>query len=288
VRDPVPAVAEAAATGAIAAISEDIRQVLGVGVVNLVWRHLATIDGALPWARSTLRPLYADGSVEREARALRGSLTLPSAPSPSAEVFAGLRLDPDALSGVGDVVEAYDRTNAMALVAFTALRAVLTGEVTATTGFAEPVTERPRAIALPPLPALVELPRETAALVTALNGFGTSRSQPMLASMYRHLAYWPPYMAFAWLYLAPMDADGRLLAAIGDARAAAIPRASALVPAMDRASSTLPPGVASSICAALEPFVEDVILKMVVICALLRRMTPGADAASRELEGVNG
>ena len=48
--DPVPAITEAAATGETAAIFADIRQVLGVDVVNLIWRHLATMDGALPWA----------------------------------------------------------------------------------------------------------------------------------------------------------------------------------------------------------------------------------------------
>ena len=48
--NPVPAVTEAAAIGDIAEIFADIRRVLGVGVVNLIWRHLATIPGALPWA----------------------------------------------------------------------------------------------------------------------------------------------------------------------------------------------------------------------------------------------
>ena len=38
--DPVPAIAEAAATGAIAEIFADIRGVLRVEVVNLIWRHL--------------------------------------------------------------------------------------------------------------------------------------------------------------------------------------------------------------------------------------------------------
>jgi len=48
--DPVPAITEAGATGEIAAIFADIRHVLGVEVVNLIWRHLATLPGALPWA----------------------------------------------------------------------------------------------------------------------------------------------------------------------------------------------------------------------------------------------
>ena len=61
--DPVPAVPEAAAIGDIAEIFADIRRVLGVGVVNLIWRHLATIPGALPWAWGTVRPLYVDGTI---------------------------------------------------------------------------------------------------------------------------------------------------------------------------------------------------------------------------------
>jgi hypothetical protein len=44
--DPVPAIAEASATGAVAEIFADIRTVLGVEVVNLIWRHLATIRDA--------------------------------------------------------------------------------------------------------------------------------------------------------------------------------------------------------------------------------------------------
>jgi hypothetical protein len=45
--DPVPAVPENEATGVIAGIFADIRDTLNVEVVNLIWRHLATMPGAL-------------------------------------------------------------------------------------------------------------------------------------------------------------------------------------------------------------------------------------------------
>src|ERR1700722_1131171 len=83
--DPVPAITEAAATGETGAIFADIRQVLGVDVVNLIWRHLATMEGALPWAWWALRPLYVDGSVIHEATALHKALALPPMPSIPAE-----------------------------------------------------------------------------------------------------------------------------------------------------------------------------------------------------------
>jgi len=55
VADPFPAIAEASATGETADLFADIRATVGVRVVNLVWRHLATIDGALPWAWAAWR-----------------------------------------------------------------------------------------------------------------------------------------------------------------------------------------------------------------------------------------
>jgi hypothetical protein len=226
VNDPVPAITEAAATGETAAIFADIRQVLGVDVVNLIWRHLATMDGALPWAWQALRPLYADGSVIGQAIALRRDLALPPVPPIQAEVFAALGLRPVDMAAVRGVLSAYDHTNGMAVVALTALRGRLDGRVPAGIKPAEPtpVAEAAR-IALPKLLDLAGMQPETATLVTALNGFGTRRSGAVLASMYRHLAHWPSYLAFAWLLLAPMDGDGRLAVAIDEGPArGAIPR----------------------------------------------------------------
>jgi hypothetical protein len=281
--DPVSAIIEAAATGEIAAIFADIRQVLGVGVVNLIWRHLATIDDALPWAWGTLRPLYVDGSVISEGTALHRDLRLPSMPSIPAEVFAGLGLLPRDLRAIRGVLAAYDRTNAMALVAFSALRGLLdgSGSSDAAAGAPAPVAAEPP-IALPRLLNLADMPAHTAALVTGLNEFGTRRPGAILASMYRHLAHWPAYLSFSWLVLAPLDDDGRLATAIGAALTAARARADRLLVRLD-AAATVPSGSeAAAISAAIGLFVDDVIAKMLVICALLRRVTESVIAGSRQ------
>jgi hypothetical protein len=78
--DPVPAIREADATGAVAAIFADIRAVFGVGVVNLIWRHLAVFPGGLEWAWGSLRPLYAQGHMPAAAARLRARLALPRLP----------------------------------------------------------------------------------------------------------------------------------------------------------------------------------------------------------------
>ena len=271
--DPVPAIAEAAATGETATIFADIRQVLGVDVVNLIWRHLATIDGALPWAWGTLRPFYVDGSVRREATALHGELVLPPMRAIPMDVFAALGLRPDDLSAIRDILAAYDHTNAMAMVALSALYAHLEGHPQRDAQPAEPrpVPPAPRT-RLPRLLNLTDMEAGTAALVVALNGLGTRRPDAVLASMYRHLAHWPSYLSFAWLLLAPLDADGRLATAIQQARRAASARADRL-PVGLGGSAAPPPALATKISAAVEPFVGDVIVKMLVICAFLRRVT---------------
>jgi hypothetical protein len=270
--DPVPAITEAAATGETAVIFADIRQVLCVGVVNLIWRHLATIDGALPWAWGTLRPLYADGSVIGEAMALHKELALPPMAAIPAEVYAALGLRSDDMAAIRDVLAAYDHTNAMAAVALTALRARLDGRTPHGAAAVEPAPVAAAArIGLPKLLDLADMQTETAALVTALNGLGTRRPGAVLASMYRHLAHWPSYLSFAWLLLAPIDSDGRLAAAIQQAQRATSVRADRLLVRL--AGSPPPPAQAAAISAAIEPFAGDVIVKMLVICAFLRRVT---------------
>jgi len=272
VSDPVPAITEAAATGETAAIFADIRQVLGVDVVNLIWRHLATIDGALPWAWGTLRPLYAGGSVISEATALHKALALPPMPAIPAEVFAGLGLHADDLVAIRGVLAAYDHTNAMAAVALTALRARLDGRTPHDSAAAEPAPVAATArIGLPKLLDLTDMQAGTAALVVALNGLGTRRPGAVLASMYRHLAHWPSYLSFAWLLLAPLDSDGLLATAIEQVRHAASVRADRLLVRL--AASSPPPAQAAAISTAIEPFAGDVIVKMLVICAFLRRVT---------------
>ena len=125
--DPVAAVAEASATGETAAIFADIRAVYGVGVVNLIWRHLATFPGALPWAWGTVRPLYVDGTIAREAAAVRAARRLPLVPVLPAEVLAAAGLDATAQARITAVLDAYERTNPMALVALAVLRQALDG-----------------------------------------------------------------------------------------------------------------------------------------------------------------
>ena len=279
--DPVPAIAEAEATGETAAIYADIRRVYGVGVVNLVWRHLATLPGALPWTWETVRPLYVDGTIRREAAALRASRRLPEVVAPPPEVFAAAGLGPGDLLGICDVLDAYERTNPMALVALSVAQQRL-GDAAAAGGGDEneavsgaPAASEPE-IQLPPLLRLDELAPSTARLVLRLNRIGAAGQDPVLASMYRNLAHWPGYLALAWALLAPLDASGALAAAIEDALGQARARAALIAARAPLPRAVLAPALRPAVSRAIERFTGDAIARMVVVCGVLRRAGVGA------------
>jgi hypothetical protein len=280
--DPVPAVTEAAATGEIAEIFADIRRVLGVEVVNLIWRHLAMIPGALPTAWGILRPPYADGTITAAASALRGELDLPRLPVLPAAALSAAGLLADDVRTIRNILAAYNKTNAMALVALSALSLRLDGATPIHEGASShdvappPVALGP--ISLPPLPSAAELSAATAELVLTLNRFGTRREHPILASMYRHLAYWPSYLAITWAILAPLDADGSLDGLIAGAVAKAQASAVHVVRSPPPSDPAIDPALAATIRTAIEPFAGDAIAKMVVICAVLHSVTGNAQA----------
>src|SRR5580698_4459352 len=101
--DSVPSIAEAAATGEIADIYADIRGVLHTSVVNLIWRNLATLPGALRWTWSTVRPLYVEAAAPH-AEAVRNTLNLPDVPPISADTLTVAGVDPAGLAGIRTIL----------------------------------------------------------------------------------------------------------------------------------------------------------------------------------------
>jgi hypothetical protein len=120
--ESVPSVLESEARGEIADIYADIRKVLGTSVVNLIWRNLATMPGALEWTWSTVRPLYL-GDAPLHAEAVRQTIALPDCPGFSTDTLAAAGLDETERALIRDVLGSYQYTNALALVVLSALLA---------------------------------------------------------------------------------------------------------------------------------------------------------------------
>ncbi|MEO6840563.1 MAG: hypothetical protein ABI192_07340 [Bradyrhizobium sp.] len=267
--DSVPSVAEAAASGEIAEIYADIRATLHTSVVNLIWRNLATLPGALRWTWSTVRPLYL-GAAAGHAEAVRHTLNLSDVPALSTATLSAAGLDRTALTAIRTTLNSYYHTNALALVVLSALlerydpSAGDSAHPSAAVAAADP-TELP---ALPPMAALAP---EVQRLIAELNQFGEDTEPSLIASMYRHLAYWPPYLAIVRTMLAPLQSDGRLTALTRSARALGRAHGRALV---SRLAPGNPPASLDAVLASCKLFVEHPIARMTGICAIIRRATP--------------
>jgi hypothetical protein len=255
VAEPFPAIAEAAATGQTAELFADVRATIGVPVVNLVWRHLATLDGALPWAWAAVKPLYLQGIADCAAVRFREGMTLPALCS----------LARSAPASVDDVLASYDHSNTINLLALGALVAWLRGD-TASEGVPEsgPRLAAPDVI-LPKLASEADVSPETWALVLRLNRFG-DRRQLILASMYRHLAHAPAFLRRIETVLAPVDADGSLERIIATNLSDAAERGKILARAIDAP----PAPCARQIEVGGAAFIDHAIGKMVTICSAIR------------------
>lgn len=277
---PVPAVDERAAGGETARLFADIRRALGVPVVNLVWRHLATVPGALPWAWDVTRPFYSSGAAAREGAALVAALPLPPLPAWSGPAFRTAAGDAVGKRAVIVVLDSYVRSNVMNLLAFTALGRRLRDPAVAPTAPGRAVAPavgadlpRPEGT-LPPLLTLAELAPAVAEQVRRLERLGARGDGDIPASLYRHLAHWPGILTLTTELLAPLHDDGRLDRLIADARDLATAAAARAIDELGGTGSALAPAARSAVETALIRFTGGVIPRMVPISVLLRRAVP--------------
>ena len=268
-QESVPSVLETEATGEIADIYADIRKVLGTSVVNLIWRNLATMPGALPWAWLTVRPLYL-GDAPRHAEAVRRTIALPDWPGFSADTLLAAGIGESDQAIIRNVLDSYQYTNALALVVLSALLAHYEPRP------ADAVTPantapKPSGRKIPELPPMDAFEPEVTRLVAELNGFGEDTKPQLIASMYRHLAYWPSYLALVRTMLAPLQADGKLDALTHSTRALGHAHGRMLAAQL---KPETPPDTLKSALSSCRLFVEHPIARMTGLCALIRRATP--------------
>jgi hypothetical protein len=269
-KESVPSILESEATGKVAAIYADIRETLGTSVVNLIWRNLATMPDALDWTWSTARQLYL-GPAPGYAEAVRRAIDLPPVPPFSSDTLAAAGLSNDDLTQITDILESYHYTNALALVVLSAL--VMHYEPTQQDAVS-PSKRAPRApgVRWPELPAMQSLKPEVVRLIEELNGFGEDTDKSLIASMYRHLGYWPTYLSQLRTMLVPLETSGKLLALTHSTRALARTHGRALA---QHLRPSTPPHTFQQALAACRRFVDHPISRMTGICSLLRAATDG-------------
>ena len=285
--DAIPTITEKEANAEVTAIFTDIKETLGVPFINLIWRHLATIPGGLAMTWSLAKPLYASKILNESARTLRRETVLVQTLSPWPEsVRAALGLS---LQDKGEIVlllEDYGHANSRALLILSYLYASLSAQSSAPgqgdgndaqslariDPFAQLENNKETSIKpARPLPAPAEMTAEVAQLVKILNTFGQSMPSPAEPSLYRHLSYWPSFLAAFWLAVEPMEKQGLLMREAINMYERATTVVSQWKPALDIPDVIAPESI-SQVLNSLDHFTYAVISRMIVHGDMMKRM----------------
>lgn len=195
--DAIASISEREAYGPIAAVYRDIRQTLAAPTVNLVWRHMAALDGALLQVWPQIKPLYHNPVVRRLSAALRQPKALPELAVQAKQLGLAASVEPQQAVVIAAVLANYDETNPINLLTLMALRARLREqqELTVLPDHSDELGA-PVAQPLPPLIAESDMSDSLGHMARRLEVLGTGLAmRPIVAGVPRHLAHWPSFLS---------------------------------------------------------------------------------------------
>ena len=173
------------ATGDTALLYEQIRATLGTPVVNYIWRHLATIEGALPWCWTTVAenaPRIQAAQPSLRAFSIRllveRGIATPSIWRPRRR-------------GLGDGVASYNRGNAWNLLSMTLLAAARAGQHPPPFSPPAGFHRAPTPLSPPPYPNYKDLRPEVRENIDILAAAGPAATTGIRPSLWVHLGLWP-------------------------------------------------------------------------------------------------
>lgn len=263
---PIEEVSEAQADERVGAVYAEIKRASGTPLINLIYRHLATMPDVLEWAW---------GNISRDGG--YGRLETASARLPRHRLCCVLPREAWHLTGLADsdiaamarLVDNYNKTNAINLIAVTCLRQAISArhddEVPANPGVSG------SALASADSRQSVEIVRQFLNELVS----GQPHIEP---TMFRNFLRWPASLAMTSAILAPLVTTGML----ASARMASIEAARQI--AGDLAASGPPleplsdPDTAPRVWAALTLFQRDIIGSMLPVGHGLADALGGASA----------
>jgi len=258
-------VPEAEATGGVAAAYDDIRRVLGLPIVNLIYRHLATRPGRLEETWAALRPSLTSSAAERAAAELASGAAPPRVAPIPGRALAAVGLAPREAALAGATLDAYARANSRNLLGMVALLEGCRG--TGAGGDATvPATSKP----ILPMADLASLPPAAVALLDEMSLALVGDAGPTIVpSLLRHFAHDPCLLALLWTAARPAVEGGRV-----SARARAVARRARVL------ARGLPYPVA--------PLVEDEVRAIAIrfICAMSNMLVFGEVLRAALAEGL--
>jgi hypothetical protein len=265
----LPEIQEEDAPAAIGRIYTDIKRASGTPLINLIFRHLATIPGALEWVWGCIRMNWDYDSLLKAASAL---------PSPEIVIefpdvlWRTVGISAKDLGEIRDLVDHYNLTNAANILGVTALSQIIRHRYHSPADTKLTWTDAPLsqfAHAGPRVPTLDSLPPDVMQLLNFVNGLGETEPPIVVASLFRHLTLWPGSLAVAGAMLAPLSRSGELARLRDETTFLAEEIADEMISTAKPNCAPPPEAGRESILNALDLFRTSVIAKMLPIGRIL-------------------
>ena len=205
--DPLSAISEAEATGETADYFAAIRSTMQLPLLTSIWRTLAGVDGGLPAVWNAARPIFESGFPDLLITTLRNPEVVPIPTDSEKKQLEAIEAPYDVIL---NIIDTYTRSNSLNLLVLSALLAEPNGNLPKEQSLPGPVP-------LPDLPALLEqrdIDPTTWQLLLNINQFGATPDQPGLATLWRHLAYWPDVLSVFYDVFAPLQKDGSITGSV--------------------------------------------------------------------------
>lgn len=261
-----------AATGEIARIYDEIRRLTGSPLVALIYRHLATMPGALEAVWGCAAPLLETGELQARAWEIAGNAWSGEVPAPSAGVRnmrGASRVD------ARNVIGAYNRSNPVNYMIVRVIRAAATrvqpriDQARSETVGRTPWSPPPHIESIASIPALDALSTQVRAMVEPFVKSAEDGAPMLVPTLYRHIAHWPALLSMTAREVAPRLESGEFAQAIQTAGAAISDAATRM--ARDHAVVADPLLTTPELIPVFERF-SEVIPEMIVVGHFLEQM----------------
>ncbi|MFM9942855.1 MAG: hypothetical protein ACKVP7_25550 [Hyphomicrobiaceae bacterium] len=226
-------IGEDEATGEIAAIFAEVRELWGVPYVSAIQRHLATRPGVLEWAWEAVAPAFRSGAAQMAGERAAAGVNLPPLPAIPRDALGVWGVDTHGLATIRAIADGFVRVAPTNMMFAGLVKALLAGA--APGGATSPASGRwAKPAPLPAPPAMLAPEKLDAATRGTLMQFATpSDGKPFVPGLYRMLAHWPGYLAHLATVLPPRLTEPATVAAFDQIRSridAAVPEVLATLP----------------------------------------------------------
>lgn len=267
----LPELAPSEATAETHDIYEAIAASLGVRLINLVYRHLATVPGALEWAWGTVGESFTSGVFARESGALVAMVQSGAPPAETISLSAAGLSEADG-AAVISTLDAYNTANPMNAISLQVVALALAAGRPASQTAAPTPAGAPLAPLLPIAP-LDGLPSDLMDRLYLLAVQSTGRQSEIVPSLFRHFTAWPDLLVALSDWLGPVADSGvvdvlseRIFAAAG----VSAQQIFAALPEPGTDASAPPRETLDALQKTVQIF-PPAICRMIVIGALLRQ-----------------